>query len=222
MALPSSQLPSISEIPDGDQLRGHYREATVAGLLLTIPLAAGLAVWGDVLVSLLFGDRYVSPRMTYPLLAAGVAVHALAGPNGLTLIARHRHRAIAYLSITLVALDATLNALFIPQWGEPGAALATLLAYVFVNVGMSLLARRHVGGHFGASNWIGIGILLTTVCGGVLFFARFVLGDSIGSLALAATAAGVVYLATIWTIPTTRIVLEELFSPWSRGQRTAH
>ncbi len=144
LAIINSATPLLTRLHATDP--AHYlRElARLARLhaALAWALALALAVSSPWLVPLVFGSTYAADAATLPLLAFGLPFAFLgvaASPwylnSRLTRVALRRH-------LLGAALNLSLNALFIPRWGAPGAAAATLLAFAVAHVFANALDAR--------------------------------------------------------------------------------
>lgn len=142
----STYIASVYAVPSGPELRRHYLLATRTASHLTLPVAAGIAVWGDVAARLVFGASFATTWPVYAFLAAAVAIHALSGPNVATLMAQDDLRHLIPISALQVALNAGLNLALIPRFGLAGAAGATLATYATGNLLLVFAVRRHAGG----------------------------------------------------------------------------
>ena len=189
----SAYIPSLTKLPDGPALRRHYKDATLASLTVVMPLVIALAVYGDVATHVVFGARYALSPLVYALLAGSILIHSLFGPNGSTLISRHRDYDLMWLSLGMIVLNVVLNALLIPVLGVGGAALATGIAFLMTNVSLSLLLRAHTGGRIGSAAWLRPAGLAGSVGLAAAIAPRVFLGPRIssalvgGGLAAAAT-----------------------------------
>ncbi len=173
---------------------------------------AALYLWGigmlsTVMVSsaarpllLLFGGNNFLPG-TYliPIISTGALVFGVTSVFLSAVIAQGRVRwnMIAMLVVSAVALF--LNAMLIPTLGLIGAALATILAYLFGLALSILLLRRLVTLNYEISNWIKIlisGLIATLV--GKLMEDMFLL--SFVNAFAAALVSAIVYVALLWIL----------------------
>lgn len=114
---------------------------TVSVVMLTIPLV----LWGEQLISFVFGADYAPAAPALLILAAGQVVTAAFGLNaGLLTMTGHEHRvtrAMLWGLLVGVALTVTL----VPVWAEVGGSAATVGSLLVWNVLTWLDARRLVG-----------------------------------------------------------------------------
>lgn len=139
-------LPTVSTLEDGKDLERYYRLVTESLGRSLVPLVAAFVVYGDVAIGLIFGVGFASTPLVYGIIGLGLFTHIATGPNGAVLVGRSRGRALVLLALWLIVGDISLNLVLIPLWGVLGAALATTLCYLVVNVAASRAAARHFEG----------------------------------------------------------------------------
>ncbi|NNE44305.1 MAG: flippase [Gemmatimonadetes bacterium] len=106
-------------------------------LLFTTPIAAGLLLYAEPALRLLFGAEYVGAAFTLRVLAVAYLGGCLAGPVGLLLNAMGKtHWTLGNMALR-TGLNVALNAFLIPTYGIIGAAWGTLIA-LFVALALLL------------------------------------------------------------------------------------
>jgi len=112
---------------------------------LSLPLAVGFIVAGDILIGTLFGAAFAAAAWPLAILCCGQAVNAGVGSVGLLLNATGHERQAAY-AVALAALaNIGLNASLIPSWGMTGAAAATGTSLMLWNGYMAAAIWYHTG-----------------------------------------------------------------------------
>ncbi len=113
-------------------------------LMLLIGLAAVAAY--PLAIRLFFsGEDFAASWLPFAILMAGVVLYAGYAPMGGILFQGGRPGMQTIRVAVVVAANAVMNAALIPLFGNPGAALATALAYVGQSVLLVWLARRLFG-----------------------------------------------------------------------------
>ena len=102
-------------------------------LLVATPLAIGLSLGGYWYLSL-FGEGFTEGQGALNILCLGQLAIAATCFGGLLLNMTGHERYTATSSAVSVILNVLLNAWFIPLWGVEGAALATVISLVFLNI----------------------------------------------------------------------------------------
>jgi O-antigen/teichoic acid export membrane protein len=126
------------------ELERHFQTAIHWSFALTLPLAAGLAVFAGPILGL-FGRPYVRAAWPLVILAAGWTWHALAGMSGTVISMSGRSRLQLLNNIVRLIVNAGLQILFIPRWGIAGAAAATAASIVLYDAVTWIQARRILG-----------------------------------------------------------------------------
>ncbi len=114
-------------------------------LLLTLPVAAGLALFADPVIRLVFGTGYTAGSTALAILAAGQLANALFGSVAFLLNMTGHERDTARGLAAAVALNIVLNLLLIPVFGLEGAAVATSVTLVLWNLLLWRAVRRRLG-----------------------------------------------------------------------------
>lgn len=134
------------------ELKNVYRSTTKWLFLFTLPLFLTFFLFPSQIMGLAFGGGYPTAAQALQLLCLGDFVHTLLGPNGMTLIAYGHSRILMIAAAIATVVNITLNALLIPRWGITGAAIASFIALILVNILISgYLYIRYRIHPFGAS-----------------------------------------------------------------------
>lgn len=127
-----------------DELMRSYRHATKLTFIAALPPVLLLWFAGEPIMAL-FGDDFRSGALPLAILATGQLVNALTGPAGQLLIAAKQEVLLRNLTLAVALLNIPLNLAFAPLWGGIGAASATALSMVLLNVGAVIYAVRRLG-----------------------------------------------------------------------------
>jgi O-antigen/teichoic acid export membrane protein len=143
-----AELYSQGRIDDVRELfRGIAPWIALPSIAVTIVLIAG----GSFLLPL-FGAGFEAGLPALILLAIGNLVLSLNGPAA-TLLNMTGHQDItAKVYSVAAAANIALNALFIPRFGLPGAALATVLSAAMMSFWLVAVSRRTLG--ISAATWL--------------------------------------------------------------------
>ncbi len=135
-----------------EELRRFYMIITRWVFIPTFLLFTLFLVFPRATIGGLFGSRYTAAAPALQILTVGFTVQTLFGPNGLTLVTVGRTKANLIGNLIAAALNVTLNAVLIPIYGIKGAALATAVSYISINLVYSGWIYRRTGVHpFGRS-----------------------------------------------------------------------
>jgi O-antigen/teichoic acid export membrane protein len=106
--------------------------------IASLPLLLAFIVFPHYVMPLLFGKSYAYAALTLRILSLGYLVHILLGLNGTTVIAAGKTWILFTNSMIALIINFILNWIFIPRFGINGAALATAISYIFINLVYSL------------------------------------------------------------------------------------
>lgn len=113
-------------------------------VLVGMPVVAGVAAIGSDLLVLLASDKYEQGASVIPLVMAGLVIGGAAPIAGAgVFVAQRTWQAAACMALS-GALNLMLNVVLIPRMGIEGAALATVVSYVFLLVSMGGAGSRHL------------------------------------------------------------------------------
>ena len=127
-----------------ESLRRLYQIITKWITVLTVPIFFITMMFPGVVINIFFGPRYLTAVIPLLILSVAFSIHTSLGANGLTVLAFGDSRYIFKVSFIGAVSNLVLNILFVPIWGLAGAALATGLSLVLINLLYSLyLYKRY-------------------------------------------------------------------------------
>jgi O-antigen/teichoic acid export membrane protein len=136
----------------GSELKDLYRSTTKWLFIFTLPLFLTFFFFPSQIMRLAFGGDYPTAARALQLLCLGDFVHTFLGPNATTLVAYGRSRFIMMAAIIATVTNIILNLILTPRWGITGAATASFIALILINIITSIyLFRRYRIHPFGAN-----------------------------------------------------------------------
>jgi O-antigen/teichoic acid export membrane protein len=96
--------------------------AGIFALVISLPVVILIAIFGDSIIGILYGDEYLAAYLPLVLLSAAFAVVNLVGPSMQLLYATDFEKDALVISILSVVVIAALSVLWIPKYGALGAA----------------------------------------------------------------------------------------------------
>ena len=147
-AVNAALAPRIASAYAGGQMHELQSEVTRAArlaLLFASPIVVGLAFFGNHILAL-FGPEFESARTSLNILAAAQALNAATGTAGYVLVMTRFERHAAALFGLSALMNVVMNLHLIPRFGPIGAAIASCIALLILNIGLA----------WGASRWVGI------------------------------------------------------------------
>ncbi len=128
---------------ENEEINRLYWQTAAWTALFSFPVFALAFVFGEQLVTLLFGERYASSGAILAALAVGHFFTASTGPNGQLLAVYGKIRYLLWTNLLAVAVNLVLVVVLIAALGALGAALAASATLVVMNVVRQVgLARR--------------------------------------------------------------------------------
>lgn len=143
-------MPVISKLHSNGEfgeMRRMYQLVSKWVFLATVPIFLVVVLFPEVVIRNTFGKEYGAGAFTLSLLAFGFLAHAVAGPAGDTLTSVGKTRLIMYDNVAVAAVNVALNVVLIPRYSYLGAAVATTVGYLLMNVLYLAQLYRAVGLH---------------------------------------------------------------------------
>ncbi len=142
-------MPVVSELYGKRDMSGIlevYSTSTRWIFTLTLPLLAGMLIFPEEIIHLLFGSSYVEGSVALAVLSIGFFYNAVKGPAGMILLSTGKTR-LQMLGIGVITtFTVLLNLLLIPVYGIMGAAISTTIGFFLGDTLLLIFARREVGG----------------------------------------------------------------------------
>ncbi len=117
-----------------DEIRRMYTITTKWVFSLTYPLFLVLVLFPKPVLGFLFGAGYVAGTSALQILVIGFFIHTFLGLNASTLLSLGETKYLMRTSIVAALVNITLNVVLVPRMGMTGAAIATSLSLVLLNI----------------------------------------------------------------------------------------
>jgi O-antigen/teichoic acid export membrane protein len=118
------------------------RGAVAFAALTAIPPGLLLAIFPEMVLTLLFGPGFEAAAPSLSVLAIGQTISSLAIPLSALLTMGGRERQYGALNAGALVLHAALNFILIPAYGATGAAVSTATVYGLLALGQLILNRN--------------------------------------------------------------------------------
>lgn len=139
--------PHFSRLYSQDKLKeleSLFRRGTVVIFLFTLPLFLLVLAGSEPLIGLVFGDAYIAGANAFTILAAAKLLHAMFGPLGFLLSMSGNEKLVSLILGISFLINILLNLWWIPFLGIEGAALATAVTWLLLNLFLQRLAKRKI------------------------------------------------------------------------------
>ena len=127
---------SITAKEDFD-ISSLYTTVTKWLAVFTLPMSLIMVFDSKFLVTTLFAERYSDAALILVVLTIGYSIHALLGPNGMTLIAFGNRRAMLISTVLGGGASSLISLILIPRFGAFGAAVAVCIGVVLSKLYLS-------------------------------------------------------------------------------------
>jgi O-antigen/teichoic acid export membrane protein len=124
-----------------------YKASTKWILFVTYPLALLFVFFSPEVILTLYDERYLPASTALSVLAIGMFLRAVVGPNGATIKAINKTKIDLLASIVGLVTNLLLNIYLIPKFGFVGAAIATSFSFLAFNLVDSLVVYLTIGVH---------------------------------------------------------------------------
>lgn len=116
-------------------LTASVRLTFSVAIALSLPLAVLAPLW-----VLVFGKPFAAAAPTLTLLSVATCIQCLGMPFQAALLTTNNERPARNVTLVCAAIGIALNAVFIPRWGSPGAALGTGIGLALQSLGHAACA----------------------------------------------------------------------------------
>jgi len=103
-------------------------------MTLAFPISAVCIAYPEVVIDILFGDKFAGAENTLRILSLAYIFHSACGFTGLNLIIGDKTTTQMKGKVISLLLHIILNLIFIPNYGALGAAFSVLLSLLFSNL----------------------------------------------------------------------------------------
>ena len=138
-------LPTLSKLyrdNKKDEIISHFNNLSKLYLMLAIPSVFGLSVLSKNLLITLTTSNYLDGFIVIPIIALGTILFNYGSMNGNILILHKQTKKFALITIFSAMINLVLNIILVPMIGIVGAALATLMTFVFYFIVNGMLSFR--------------------------------------------------------------------------------
>lgn len=159
IAVGASLAPRISALytkGDHSELQSLAFKGALATSVIGLPIALVLIFVGDWIL-LLFGRDFQAGAVALSLLSIGHLINAFVGIVAVLLSMTGHEQKLAKIFAIAALLNVLLNAVLIPLYGVVGAASATAVSGILLNLSLAFVAYRVLGVNptvFGAVIWL--------------------------------------------------------------------
>ena len=140
-------MPKVSELyfqKNLQEMKKIINRATQLVIILTIPLAAGLIFFSEPILNL-FGPNFIGGKNTLILITIGALFNAMTGNVDQILNMTNYQKIVKNIFFAGFLVNVILNFFLIPTYGIEGAAIASLITNIVVNLVFVIIIKKKLG-----------------------------------------------------------------------------
>lgn len=200
-------LAKLKSIGNHEEISRIMTNALRYSAIILVPIALLLAAYGSPIISLFFGQKFISAAASLQILSFGLSFLTVFYVVSSGLIGLGRAHLAMWLAILGTVLNVSLNVFLTPSFGILGAAWATTLSSIVVTVATLVIMQLFV------KTPVRLGEFLKIALAGILLF----LGTQVFQLTspfflLPATLLGVSYIVLLFFL---RVLTREDFNAFA-------
>ncbi|MCH7680441.1 oligosaccharide flippase family protein [candidate division KSB1 bacterium] len=165
-------------------------------LMVAIPAVILFSFFGDDILILLASSKYEGAQGLLPYLTAPIVLHGAITIYTAGLYIHKKTSLILYFTLGAGALNLLLNLIFVPLMGMVGAAITTLISYIFLIVLANIFSSQYITIRL---NYLAIGKYLLASIMAVIFL-RFISIDVFFGAIIKLLIGVIIYSAAILII----------------------
>lgn len=163
-AMGTDFFPRVAAVKTEAEAQELCEKQIQAGLLLALPLIAGLLTLGQECIHLLYAKGFDPAIPLLSWMAWGVFLRLLSWPMGYWLLARGSSRAVVIVESIASTISVLLPLALVPKFGIVGAAMGFFVSYV-VYTAIVLVVSRKRSGRWISPSTLGWFILSASIIG---------------------------------------------------------
>ncbi|HJH29877.1 MAG TPA: hypothetical protein C5S51_09340 [Methanosarcinaceae archaeon] len=117
-----------------DEIKRTYSIITKWIFSISLPIFFIVFFFPDSVLNAFFGFRYIQADIVLQLLTLGFFTNTILGPNGITLTIMGKTKIVFVFALLRLIINISLNVLLIPLMGFVGAAIASAIALISINI----------------------------------------------------------------------------------------
>lgn len=201
-----------------DEMRRIYQIVSKWIFIGVLPIFLLYVAFPKIIINLTFGPQFTAGSSALGVLAVGFFIHTTAGLNINTLMAIGHTRIIMVGNALTAASNLLLNLALIPRYGILGAAAATTLSYLLMNLLFSGFLYSITGIHPLSRGMIKPGMISVSVLGSMYMIVKFFLMVTVTLLVILFPVFLLTYVFVV--VRYGSIEKEELQLLWAIEERT--
>lgn len=135
------RIRELFEISDHEKLHRMVRRSNKIMLMITLPVAGLLIVFGKFLLQL-FGTAFIASYLPLIILTAGQLINIRTGLFAGILNEERDQKTVLFMYVLAAILNVVLNFILVPSLGMNGAAISSVLSFAALNGMMYFMVKK--------------------------------------------------------------------------------
>lgn len=143
-AIISSMYPTILQLYGSDYKRYERKNRQLYGIIIysSAFVSIGLLIFGRLVIQLLYGEQYLSAYQSIKIITWYTSFSYLGVARNAWIVSEGKQKYLKYMYGCAVLINISLNSIFIPKLGAPGAAIASLITEISTSIILPLCIRE--------------------------------------------------------------------------------
>ena len=148
--IPIVLFPTISNLFENnkiEEIKKHLQYSLKYFLMLAIPSSFGLLVLSKPILVTLTTQEFLEGYLIVPVIALSIMIYSISDLNNQIIILYKKTKVAAVINIIAALLNIGMNIILIPIYGIMGAAVSTLITFVFHLIATSVVGYHRIPYH---------------------------------------------------------------------------
>jgi O-antigen/teichoic acid export membrane protein len=138
------QVAKLRDEKDFDGVRNYVNYSLKFFLIFTIPSAIGLSILSKDILSVFTKDSFTDAHIIVAFVSFGCVAYGIHSIFSYILLIENKTKTLGSIMGFGAIFNLGLNIFLVPQIGIEGAAISTLITFIFIAILAILISRRHL------------------------------------------------------------------------------
>ena len=162
---------------------------------ISIPVMIGMIVVSDIFVNTMFGEAFSKTSLTVQILSPLIVIKGIGDLiNYQVIISIDKEKYFIVTTSIAAIINIALNSFLIPKYLQNGAAIASVVSELIVNVGMLFVSSKIVSLKIDLRYWISLLVSSLLMAVIVFVFTNMIATQNIIKVIISVLLGGIIYL----------------------------